>query len=256
MDNAFLLRKWYFDCIDSDGRLIIAYVAQVHWMSLHIHYSAALRYDGSVTALSSIKKINLPEYNDGVLQYKNHLFDVDLISSAKPLIRTLHDSDDGNIKWRCHYPASTISIATKDLTVNGNGYAEELVMMIKPWEMKIKTIRWGRFIAENIYITWIEWCGEWDRFSVWMNGEEFTSGTITESRLTFDKFELCFDDSKVLRSGSLLSTVFSKIPLFKKVFPLKSLLTEEHKWVSQSRLLVNGGHVSTGYTIHELVVLG
>jgi hypothetical protein len=252
--TSFQLRKWYFDSADKNGNLLIAYAGKVNWKQLSLSFSSLLKksYGEVPDTSSSLKKITIPDTTDEAARYENPLFKINIQTLYPPIRETLLEIPEGKIEWRCFFPGCRSSILSPDLTVHGLGYAEELIITIKPWEFKIKDLYWGRFVSENAYITWIIWEGEWKQLIVWHNGKKYESATFSETEMQFPFGSLSFTDVSVLRSGSLLSTVFKKFPLFKKVFPLKALLVDEKKWFAKG-IFSDGKNMSEGYCVYEKV---
>lgn len=253
---SFQLRKWYFDSADENGNLLIGYAGKVKWKGIGVSFSSILKKERQKNAetVSSLRKIELPDSDSKTMQYKNPLFEVSAERIQRAASEILIETEKGFIEWNCHFPHAHTEIRAEKNLVRGTGYAEELIMTIKPWEFRISELYWGRFISENTYITWIEWRGEWKKFMIIENGKKFGSGKISEDSVEFECGKLTFENVSVLRSGSLISTVFKKFPLIRKLFPLKALMIDETKWFSKGRFIRTDKQPEEGYCVYEKVM--
>ncbi len=66
--NSFLFNKYYFDCIDKDGKGIILYQATLGWKSLTINYSSLLAFDnkGITSTKTSWNSKSIISLNDNI----------------------------------------------------------------------------------------------------------------------------------------------------------------------------------------------
>lgn len=61
---AFQLAKWYLDCVTESGKVTIAYVGDLHWGPVRLHYSSLLRSAAdNVTQQNSLRRPSMPEVN-------------------------------------------------------------------------------------------------------------------------------------------------------------------------------------------------
>ncbi|MEA2028128.1 MAG: hypothetical protein U9N49_04060, partial [Campylobacterota bacterium] len=75
---------------------------------------------------------------------------------------------------------------------------------------------------------------------------------MTTSYISWQGGELEHIDFQVLREGHILNTALAKIPGITTIFPKKLLYLFEEKWLSLSKLTING-KTYQGWSIHEKV---
>jgi len=256
----FALSKWYFDCVDKDGRTFIGYLGELRWKSLSIHYQSLLLHsagEGMRTKLS-LRRGSPPSVSGPTLVWKSSPLQVEGTWTAMepPVRATILDSETGKIEWNCTQPraAARVRIA-KAAAVCGLGYAEHLRMTIPPWRLPLKELRWGRFLSDSDSLVWIDWRGPYSKRVVFHNGTEVQAESITEQQvvLTGRDVILDFEESLVLREGILATTALSKIPNVQKLFPQSVMGIRECKWRSRAVLRRAGVPQSSGWAIHEVV---
>jgi hypothetical protein len=254
--NNFHLQKWYFDSIDEKDNLAIAYITHISWKKIKISFSSLLlkKSSGKLKVRNSLKKQSLPVHQLQSLSFDNSLYTIQLHAKKPGISEKLFESEKGCIEWLCYYPSADISIDYGKECVRGSGYAEELRMSLKPWELKIKELHWGRYISETESVVWIQWRGDWSKFFIWHNGKRITEGEINESQVSFGNFTLKFDEPIMLRSGPVYATAFKKSLLFRILFPFKIMQSEETKWMAKAKLYLNTEINSVGKCIYEKVI--
>jgi len=254
----FLLSKWYLDCISEDGKVFIGYSASLRWKSLKMNYSSILKYRDikGIETKTSIGGYSLLEASEASISWSHRRLGLNGTWNAVslPIKKKLYDSDAGFIEWTCMQPLSRADICMKGLRISGLGYAEHLMMSIKPWSLPIDELRWGRFHAGGNYLVWIEWRGPKPLTIAFYNGTMFENVSISDRKIKIDggKTTLELDESLMLREGPLISTVFSKVPVIQGVLARHIPNMHECKWRSRGELN-DRGVISMGWAIHEVV---
>jgi len=256
----FVLSKWYFDCVAEDGRVLIGYLAELRWKSLTIRYQSLLLHsagEGTQTSFS-LRSSPPPSISGPVLKWKSSPLRLEGTWTAlePPIRATILDSDAGTIEWHCLQPRATASVRIgKAAAICGLGYAEHLRMTIPPWRLPLKELRWGRFLSETDSLVWIDWRGPYSKQVVFHNGAEAQAESITEQQVALKGRAaiLIFEESSVLRQGTLAKTALTKIPNVQKLFPESVLGIRECKWKSRAVLHRNGIPDTRGWAIHEVV---
>jgi len=250
---GFHLSKWYLDYVTDQGDVEIAYTGKVHWGPARLHYSSVLEaVDGRVRERHSLRPQRPPELKNSMVMWPSKALHIDSRweATAPPVRETIFRSTKGSIEWNCLMPLAR-AIARER---SGLGYVEHLEMTIPPWELPIRTLRWGRFTSASDYVIWIDWQGESSRRIVYVNGEIIPCATIEDDRLEAeDGIRLLMDRSLVLRDGPLGTTALSAVPGIRRMFPARLLQTNECKWRSRSRLERKGKNPVEGWAIHEIV---
>ncbi|MGA7161477.1 MAG: hypothetical protein WBZ48_10775 [Bacteroidota bacterium] len=256
----FSLRKWYLDCVADNGDAFIGYSAALQWKALPIHYSSVIRIRGNSEASSetSLRKSSFPHMGDQQIDWSSKELNLrgTWIPMSKPVRQTLYDSTQGTVTWSCMHPRSKADISFgKREHIVGLGYAELLELTIKPWQLPIAELRWGRYLSECDALVWIEWRGEAPLSVVFHNGSQIRNVSITDEQISIDEDRtvLSLAESTELRKGVLVSTALSMIPGIEAIVPARMLHTYECKWRSRGALKIDGSLRSSGWAIHEVI---
>ncbi|HVN17957.1 MAG TPA: hypothetical protein VMU05_04270 [Dongiaceae bacterium] len=249
----FHLSKWYLDFVTDSGDVSIAYVGDLRWGPVHLHFSSLLRSTGTeVTQQNSLRKPNLPACSGDKIEWISKQFDFSAIwhAASSELRETVFANSDGCVEWHCLMPQAH---ARKN-SHPALGYVEHLTMTIPPWKIPIHQLRWGRFCSASDYAVWIDWQGEYSKRILYRNGNSTTVSEIDDEQIVFaDGSRLTADRSLTLRSGPLGTTALSSIPGLSKTFPARLLQVNECKWRSRARLESPGHDPVEGWAIHEVV---
>ena len=256
----FLLSKWYMDCVDDDGTAFIAYNARLQWKSLSIDYSSTLRQAGTdpPAVQTTVAGSALPNENDGTINWRSEKLKVTGTWSPRsaPIEQTILDCDEGSIRWRCVAPlaAANVTFDNGD-TLSGFGYCEHISISIPPWKLPIDELRWGRFLTSTGYVVWIDLKGPAPVTLVFRNGMRDEGASVADDHIKLDggALTLTFDESRTLRSGSIVTTALSSVPILSSLLSSKGLMIDETKWCSRGVLTGNGVPTVTCWAIHEVV---
>ncbi|MFQ5751408.1 MAG: hypothetical protein ACE5HI_05370 [bacterium] len=258
--SDFSFSKWYLDCIDATGNVFIGYSAILKWKKLSLNYANILLYSNSngLQTDTTFKKLPSPKFHQQCLQWQpSQLKTHGTWKSIDPSIKkTLFKSGSGTIDWLCYQPKAKADVLSKNQQIHaGFGYTEKLAMTIKPWEFPITELRWGRFLSETDTIIWVNWKGFESLNLLFYQGKQIEDTMISDEHIIFNQgeFILLFSDTIALRRGPLISSVFSKTPSIKSVFPDNILYMQEYKWRSRGTLRYKNKKISNGWVIHEVV---
>jgi len=259
MKSGFSLRKWYLDCVSDNGDTFIGYSGVLRWGALTLHYSSATTSCGGSQAstATSLKESAMPRMTGDKIYWSSKALKAhgEWIPSSAPIHKTLYESPEGMAVWSCHQPRSNarISLGNKE-QIAGFGYAEMLELTIKPWQLPITDLRWGRFLSERDALVWVDWRGA-DLRSVFHNGRQCEEAEISDEQISFNnkRVRLAFTEKTILREGVLVSTALSAIPGVETILPARMLHTYECKWRSKGILFDGGVPSSAGWVIHEIV---
>jgi hypothetical protein len=170
--------------------------------------------------------------------------------------RSVLRAPEGSVDWHCITPGAQVSLKDGDDSLSGLGYAECLTLTIPPWRLPIDELYWGRFVAPDTTLVWIDWRGPHAFRSVVLDGEELTTAQVS-SEGVFDRgrgVALSFSDPMLLRAGALGGTALSRIPArLAHALPRSALLIDERKWRARGTLQREGRAPITGWVIHEVV---
>jgi len=248
---AFELSKWYLDCVTDCGDASIAYMGMVHWGPVRLQYASLLESTaGRVRTAHSLRPQAEPIIDRCSLRWRALKRDGEWQADSSEIRETIFASEAGSIEWRCLMPRARARIHNR----LGLGYAEHLDMTIAPWNLPIRTLRWGRFLTPSDWIVWIDWLGEFARRIVFWNGQMASTTLLDDSQIEFcDGARLVMDRSLVLREGPLGATALSAIPGVRDTFPARLLRINECKWRSRERLGRPGAATVEAWAIHERV---
>jgi hypothetical protein len=128
-------------------------------------------------------------------------------------------------------------------------------MSIKPWQLPIDELRWGRFLSNSDAVVWIDWIGEVKQSLLFHNGVRMNNCSITDNEIKINGNEivLALTEKSILREGRLVSTMLSRIPGIDKIVPAQILQTHECKWRSRGVLKKKDFPPTSGWAIHEVV---
>ena len=256
--TAFRMNKWYLDGISEAGETFIGYSAEVSWKSLGLSYASRLEFDGqrAPATATDFFRSRQPQAAGRSLTWTSKRLSCSgtwhtaLADALPPL--TLYDSSQGKIIWHCLQPLSEMHVQTSDRKFNGLGYVERLEMTMLPWHLPIRELRWGRFLASDVYLVWIEWRGPHPLTLAYVNGTALDDVQIAESGITWNSGGLELNDQIVLREGPLIHTALAGFPGIQALFPKCILDTDERKWRSRG-ILSHKGKTHTGWAVHEIV---
>jgi len=254
----FHVSKWYLDCVTETGDAAILYWASVRWGLLRLNYGAALVSlgDDPANQRCTLKPQTTPEHRtDGTVSWQCSRLDVDArwTSCADGVERTLLDDPRGYIRWNCLLPRADASVRVGQHTLQGRGYVECLTMSVKPWQLPLDELRWGRFISHSDSLVWISWRGSVPRTWVFANGTELNGATVRslDVRSADGAHNLTIEAGRVLRSGRLCATALRPISWIASVMPRWRAACET-KWVARA-LVTSPSGSNHGWVVHEVV---
>ena len=254
--KSFYLCKWYADVIDEKTNdAIIIYQGELEWKFLKLRFANILQFlrKNNLISRATFSSENLP-----ILE--NKTFSMNLMevygrweTKYEPIVEKLFENRNGYILWECFMPSAFGRIEIDEKINKGFGYVERLTLTVKPWQIPIHILWWGRFLCENQCMVWIRWEGEEEKFLVFHNGVKYMDGIISDDMIEFGRYRLLLSEKYTLRSGPLIKTVFDKFPWIKRIFPSGFLDMKECKWLTWSELYENNCSIANGWSIHENV---
>jgi hypothetical protein len=254
--SRFCLSKWYLDAVGETGEVFIGYRAALRWRKLAVAYASILTADeGGVRSSATLLPRGEPNLFEGAVAWTEPGLAVagTWRGTLAPIVRTLYESPEGAVVWRCLVPSAQAAIRCGEIELRGFGYAEQLSMTIPPWRLPIDALRWGRFFAPGRSLVWIDWeSREGRRTWVFVDGKE-VRGEVSEEGILFEggKLRLPVPGRLTLRDGRL-SHLLRNLPLPRPLF-LRALAIHETKWRTSAVLELGAGAPESGWAIHEIV---
>ena len=255
MAGHFQLDKWYLDAIREDGSGVILYHAKMRWKWLGLRYYNRLEFDthGNVRSkVSLFRKLRINASRDEVYATDGRL-NGHWKNYTDGFKVTLLENELGSIQWHCGYPNCKVILNKENKDFDASGYAEQLTMTIDPWKFDIRELYWGRFCNEKDSLVWIEWRGEIPRKWLFYNGNAIQDFTLNDSRLSCELFTLDLSNRQVIRTGTLMSTVFRSFRWLQFLLPGKTMFSDETKWCAKATFQ-SDTHNSSGFSIFEKVI--
>ena len=253
----FSLNKWYFDVTTPDGDVAIAYCAEVRWGPLRQPVSGLFVAPASGTPAPwrfSPREVDEPMLDDRSLRWSSGplSLSIDYARCVPGVDHRLYDSPSGRIDWHCVVPRGEVRMRIGERELVGDGYAERLSLTLLPWKIPADEIRWGRFIAKDTSVIWIDWRGEHPLCLAFVDGQLEPAVSISESSIRFaDGRELRLVEDRVLGDdalGGLLSPLESLRPLLEPI-----TRTRQTRWLSRGTLHSGDGIATPGWAVHEIV---
>jgi hypothetical protein len=256
---VFRLRKWYLDCVASDGTTFIGYAARVGSGPVLLSYQATLwrPTSGPARAEYSILPARLPRLGSDELRWGNPRLDVrgSWCGTSASTRHVLLDTRELRVDWRCHLPGARASVSTRCGTVRGSGYCEELILEGDPRRLPIHELHWGRFVERRTSLVWIEWRGEHPLKLVALDGKQVSASRIDEDQVRFEGGTLRIEDPRPIRADDVGSAIFGDSRWKRAMVPNVVARWREEKWLSRGRLTRPGAPMSAGWVVHERVGL-
>jgi hypothetical protein len=256
--NDFKLVKWYMDATDNTGKAFIAYSAHLRWKSINLHYNGFTYAPGEkahILKRNSFSLKHLPVITENSVDWKCLHASGSWKRTDESFSEILLQEQAGEIQWSCVFPKATALIRVGDQSMkNCVGYVERIIISIPAWKLPIHQLHWGRYLSEMHSLVWIKWTGPVPKLLAFLNGTRYVDCHISTEMIIFDGYSLELLNKQTLRTGTILSTVFTKFPLLAKLFPRKIVQLQENKWLSNGLLKRDGKIISKGMAIHEHVL--
>jgi hypothetical protein len=254
----YFIEKLYLDCIDDSGNCFIIYRAKLEFSFLSVYYSGLIFSDpqGFTIEKSVTGKSERPVVSDSLhLIQKTLKIDGIWKRSDTPFsISLFKDNRNNELIWNCHHPKSLTEINYNGQVYKGFGYAETLSLPIKPWNLPIDELKWGRFLSDTCTVIWINWKGKFPVNRIFLNGIEYNDATYKDDIISFCDgiYQLRFSEVLIIRKGKLLN-LFSGISWLKFLFGRRILETMEIKYKARTIFSKNSVALLKGWSLYEIV---
>lgn len=212
--------------------------------------------EGLTTEKSTLRKSVQPVIN-GTIQYNHKLLKVGvkLKRTDDAILRTLFkDNENNDLIWNCHHPKTKAEILYNGNIYKGLGYAETLISGIKPWNLPIDELRWGRFLTDSDTLVWINCKGKNSINKIFYNRIEYNDAIFGDDNIIFGcgTYQLKFSEIQIIRKGKL-SGLFSGMVLLRIFINRRILNTVEIKYKAKTTFSKNSEFLSNGWSLFEIV---
>jgi hypothetical protein len=257
--GAFRLTKWYFDCVEPGGRVVIGYWVSLAWGGLSIPWSSVTLYapNAPPSRRSGMVRADEPLRDGRSLWWDASgvgcALEAELLQTGPAIC--LLSRDDGDVDWSCVAPAAAVRARLDGhAPVEGFGYIERLVVTLLPWHLPIRELRWGRWIAADAArsLVWIDWRGDAPATWVLCDGALRRGGAVSETQIRAGGETLEIANQRVLHARRLDDVIRAIGPL-RSLVPPTLLATEDTRWAGQGVLSGPEGRCVAGTAISELV---
>lgn len=251
--QSFKLTKWYFDVLDSTGRGMIGYQADLSWGQVNLTYEGVIpigpvgfKTSGGFNSQAAVIQSN------GQLDWNSKVSTGTWRARSPAVTRQLFHAESGAVNWQCLQPASEAQVSVGAITLNGRGYAEKLEMTLPPWRLPIKELLWGRFVSDHHAVVWIRWNGPEPRIILYSDGALVPNADIDQHEVSFEDYTLTLP-RQIIRKGTIGDSLFAGAGKLAALFPSSILAVNEEKWFGSATLKQGTHAVETGSVIHECV---
>ena len=252
---SFSLVKWYMDCVTDSGEAVIVYLADLHWRGIHAHIGSVLttRKDEPPVTHTSLARHDLHSSTELIaVEHPKLKVRGCWQSAAAPFAKIVYEEQAGSVVWNCIQPRSRVKVSVGDQEFHGLGYAECLTVTVPPWQLPMRELRWGRFVAPDHALAWVDWIGTYSTSFALLDSQETHLRSASEAEVVAGDAVLQIAPGKSLRSGRLGSTILSGASGLRRLFPRRLFGIDERKSLSPGTLTI-AGKSSTGWVIHEVV---
>lgn len=262
--SSFELKKWYFDGVDAEGRVIIGYSASLRWHGVKVPYASYLylQQPGICRTESRFRRVAKPLVDEKNIRWADEGFHLQgqWTAAAPSFGKRLYEGPEGYLDWQCYQPASHCHIELGAVPpIVGLGYVECLEMTFPPWQLGLHELRWGRFAHPDMPVVWIDWKGEINRRWIFAKGQAMAGGVVDDStvyspdhdiKLQLERPVVIEEQEKI---GAVVQSLVAWLPGIERFAPLRFLKAKEVKWLSEGTLAMTGEPARHGRVIHELV---
>jgi len=259
---SFSLEKWYFDCVDVEGRAWIGYAAELKWLWLRLSYLQSLtcRSGQGAEVESLFAGYNRPSLDGGTLCFGSSLYNVDSAGSRTESIRESLPvaGGDNRLDWHCIHPNCEMTVTRPGQPpLRGTGYIEKLSARIQPWGLPFEKLVWGRFTGAVHSVVWIEWNGADGLRWVYLDGKRVLSVSgVSPHSVRADMFDLEIQPFRdLVDNRPFQGDIGRRLGLARVLLPASIYGLQERKWLARGSLKLADG-TDRGWVIHETVESG
>ena len=254
--GSFAFTKWYIDCLDEEGRLVILYWASLKWRRLRLTWHSVVRCEpgARAQARSTVLPCAAPVQSPGEVRWKSERLDCEVhLAGGARGIATQHLAD--GVSWTAVAPGARARVRLGDSEFSGTGYAEHIELRVAPWTIGLHRLRWGRWISGDATrsAVWIEWNDSPNTRWVFLDGAR-VDATLDDMSVAAPGATLTLDTPHVVVDRSLGAAI-NRIPALRAVAPSWLVAGSEERR-TRTGTLRESGDVTRGSAVDEVVNFG
>lgn len=254
---SFAFTKWYIDCLDREGRLVIVYWTSLDWRRLRLTWHSVIRCvpGAPVRARSSVAPCPPPTQSANTIHWGSSRLDCDIQLDGVGHGIAPQRLADG-LTWSCAAPGARTTVRLGDSIFRGTGYAELIELRVPPWQLGIEQLRWGRWIGDDAAtsLVWIEWNADKSNRWVFIGNQRAKTAGISEAAVFADDATLTLDAPTVVIDRGLGHTI-NRIPALRAVAP-RWLVGGREERRTRAGTLRRGAIEMHGTAVDEIVEFG
>jgi hypothetical protein len=253
--TSFSLVKWYMDCVTDSGEAAIVYLADLHWRGIHARIGSVLTTNDrhSPVTSTSLGRYTLRSSPERItIEHSKLKIAGCWLSGAAAHQHKVYESSAGSVVWNCIQPRSRAKLSVEGREFAGLGYVECLNVTVPPLQLPLQELRWGRFVAPDHTLAWVDWKGTYSTSFALLDTRLTTLSSASDREVIADDAVLQMASGSSLRSGRLGATILPGALGLRRLFPRRLFGIDEQKSLSLGTLTI-AGQSSTGWVIHEVV---
>jgi len=257
---SFAFTKWYIDCLDAKGGLVILYWTSLEWRHLRLTWHSVTQSapDAAPRTRSSIVACEPPVPSAESIRWSSKRLhcEADLHTGVAAAAAIATQELAPGVFWTCAAPAARATVRLGDSLFRGTGYAEHIRLELPPWQLGIRRLRWGRWIGEGATrsVVWIEWSGDTDRRWVFLDGLASSARRVDERSIVADNATLTLDNGAVVIDRRVGAAI-GRIAALRAIAPRWLMAARETRRTHFGTL--NDGRTETrGTAVDEVVEFG
>lgn len=257
--SGFTLHKWYADCTTGSGELLICYVATLAAGPLRLRYAASLELDAPGARLRQRASLRGGRVDaaEGSLALSSRALGLAGTwtggTATSPVV--VAESGAGRVEWQGLALDAAASVDRGGRRFRGVGYAEVVRLTLPPWRLPFRTLRWGRFVADDRAgaLTWIETDGPQALARAWSpRVTQGSAAVVGDASVAGEAERLTWSPGTTIRADRVASTLFGSLSPLTRLLPQGVRNLTEDKRLSRGRLTdASGTHA--GWVVHEEV---
>lgn len=251
--HPFTFESWYFDCIDeTTNDVFIGYTVKFRWKFISMRYHGYVLSKKDVqTERNSFSKPARVNVITPILSISSKLYDFSGTweERGSSFTENIFENEKGSVHLECFQPRSDVNIRLKNDIIAGTGFCKRIKLNIKPWQMPLKELKWGRCHTDSETYIWVYAKGDPAINLMLLNNKQYKITSITPATVCTEDFSLNFDKLRIVQN-SRIENMISKSLSLKTVLPPKAKKIHTLKFYSPVTIK-NGDSVKKGKAIFE-----